>query len=72
MPSKPKSMSFEEKINALENIVSQIEAGKMTLEESLKAYEEGVKITRECREVLSKAEQKVEILAQENANKEAD
>lgn len=65
-------MSFEEKINALENIVSQIEAGKMTLEESLKAYEEGVKITRECREVLSKAEQKVEILAQENANKEAD
>lgn len=55
-------MGFEKKIERLEQIVSQMEDGELPLEESLKLFEEGVKLSRECQSQLAEAEQKVKIL----------
>lgn len=54
--------TFEESLNKLEVIVQKLEEGDLPLEESLKLFEEGVKLSRDCRERLSKAERRIEIL----------
>ena len=53
---------FEESLARLEDIVRKMEAGDMTLEESLKAFEEGIKLARLCSRKLDEAERRVEIL----------
>jgi exodeoxyribonuclease VII, small subunit len=53
---------FEEALGRLEDIVKSMEAGEMTLEESLKAFEEGIKLARLCSRKLDEAERRVEIL----------
>jgi len=53
---------FEEALERLEDIVRKMEAGDMTLEESLKAFEEGIKLARLCSRRLDDAERRVEIL----------
>jgi len=53
---------FEEAMGRLEDIVKKMEAGEMTLEESLKAFEEGIKLARLCSRKLDEAERRVEIL----------
>jgi exodeoxyribonuclease VII small subunit len=55
-------MDFEKKLNRLESIVSKMEKGDMALEESLKLFEEGVKLSRECQTQLTQAEAKVKQL----------
>ncbi len=55
-------MDFEKKLNRLEEIVGKMETGDLTLEESLKLFEEGVKLSRECNAQLAEAEQKVKLL----------
>jgi exodeoxyribonuclease VII small subunit len=55
-------MDFEKKLKRLEEIVGTMEKGSLPLEESLKLFEEGVKLSKECHEQLSKAEQKVKLL----------
>ena len=55
-------MDFEKKLGRLEEIVSKMEAGELTLEDSLKLFEEGVKLSRECNTQLTEAEQKVKLL----------
>lgn len=55
-------MSFEKKLTRLEEIVQKMEAGEMSLDESLKLFEEGVKLSRDCNKELSEAEQKVKKL----------
>ena len=54
--------SFEESLDALEQIVKQLEDGDLPLEQSLKLFEDGVKLSRECRERLTQAERRIEIL----------
>ncbi len=53
---------FEEALGRLEDIVKKMEAGDMNLEESLKAFEEGIKLARLCSRKLDEAERRVEIL----------
>ena len=53
---------FEEALGRLEDIVKRMEAGEMTLEESLKAFEEGIKLARLCSRRLDEAERRVEML----------
>ena len=53
---------FEEALGKLEDIVRKMETGDMTLEESLKAFEEGIKLARLCSRNLDEAERRVEIL----------
>lgn len=55
-------MSFEKKLTRLEEIVQKMEGGEMSLDDSLKLFEEGVKLSRECNKELSQAEQKVKKL----------
>ena len=56
---------FEEALEKLEEIVHRREAGEMTLEESLKAFEEGIKLSRLCAKKLDEADRRVEILLRE-------
>ncbi len=55
-------MDFEKKLTRLEEIVTKMEAGDLSLEDSLKLFEEGIKNSRECNDQLSKAEEKVKLL----------
>jgi exodeoxyribonuclease VII small subunit len=55
-------MDFEKKLSRLEEIVTKMEAGDLSLEDSLKFFEEGVKLSRECNTQLATAEQKVKVL----------
>ncbi len=56
---------FEEALGKLEEIVRRMEAGEMSLEESLKAFEEGIKLSRLCAKKLDEADRRVEILLRE-------
>lgn len=55
-------MDFEKKLTRLEEIVNQMEKGDLALEDSLKLFEEGVKLSRECHQKLNDAESKVKLL----------
>lgn len=66
MPRKKSLNSFEDALKELETLVDQMEQGDLTLEESLKSFERGVKLTRTCQTALQEAEQKVQILLEKN------
>jgi len=55
-------MDFEKRLNRLEEIVEKMESGELSLEDSLRLFEEGVKLSRECNTQLNEAEQKVKLL----------
>lgn len=55
-------MEFETNLKRLEEIVHKLEGGELQLEDSLKLFEEGVKISRLCSQKLNEAEKKVKVL----------
>ncbi len=57
-----KKMNFEESLKRLEEITERLESGELSLDESLKFFEEGVKLSRFCEQKLTETEQKVKIL----------
>lgn len=59
-PTAPKD--FESALAELEKIVAQMESGKLSLEDSLSAYERGASLLNFCREAISRAEQQVQML----------
>lgn len=59
-----KKPTFEEALEQLEELTRQIEQGEIGLEESITKYEEGMKLVQHCRDVLGKAEHKIEQLQQ--------
>jgi exodeoxyribonuclease VII small subunit len=59
---KKPPIDFEKTLKELEALVENLERGDLPLEESLKAFERGIALTRACQEALKEAEQKVEIL----------
>lgn len=66
MPRAKKTTDFETSLNELETLVNQIEQGDLSLEDALGAFEQGVKLTRECQSILDQAEQKVQVLIEKN------
>jgi exodeoxyribonuclease VII small subunit len=66
MPKKKSTTSFEDSLAELEQLVTQLEQGEISLEESLKSFERGVNLTRTCQKALREAEQKVQILLEKN------
>lgn len=64
--ARRKKLDYEASITELESLVERLEQGDLSLEESLKLYENGVLITRDCQEALSQAEQKVQLLLQQS------
>ena len=57
-----KSKSFEEMMHNLEEIAKDLESGNLTLDESVKKFEEGMQISKECSKILESAEKKITIL----------
>ncbi len=57
-----KKPTFEESLKTLESIADRIEQGQVGLEESIKLYEEGMKLAKHCRSALERAEQKIQQL----------
>lgn len=68
MPKKS-DKNFEEKLEELEKIAMQIEDGKLSLEDSISKFEEGIKLSKECTKILDDAEKKINILLE---NEEGD
>ncbi|MDO3383370.1 exodeoxyribonuclease VII small subunit [Gilvimarinus algae] len=66
MPAKKKALDLEASLNELETIVARMESGELTLEQSLEAFEQGIKLTRECQQRLTQAEQQVQALIAQN------
>ena len=64
-----KKEKFEDALQKLEAIVTQMEEGDLPLEETLKAFEEGVRLARFCASKLDEAERKVEKLMRDQAGK---
>ena len=58
--------TFENALSQLESIVSRLEDGDLPLEESLKLFEEGIKLSRFCNLKLNEAQKKVEVLLRGN------
>ncbi|MEK7385517.1 MAG: exodeoxyribonuclease VII small subunit [candidate division NC10 bacterium] len=59
-------LKFEDSLARLEQIVSQLEAGNLPLEESLKVFEEGIALARHCARYLEEAEKRIEILSKDD------
>ena len=57
-----KAVDFEKQLSNLEALVESLESGDLSLEDSLKSFEQGIKVARECQTALKQAEQKVELL----------
>jgi exodeoxyribonuclease VII small subunit len=62
MAGKSKTQSFESAMSELEQVVSNMESGKLSLEESLAAYKRGVELLQFCRASLDDAQQQVRVL----------
>jgi exodeoxyribonuclease VII small subunit len=60
--------SFEQMMGRLEELVSTLERGDLSLEESIRAFEEGIKLVKECTAVLGQAEKRIQHLTQEGAS----
>jgi exodeoxyribonuclease VII small subunit len=60
-------LKFEDCLGRLEQIVSALEAGNLSLEESLKIFEEGIAMSRHCARYLEDAQRRIEILAKDDA-----
>ena len=58
-------VDFEQALAELEELVSRMESGTLSLEDSLKAFERGIKVTRDCQAALRAAELRVKALTQE-------
>lgn len=65
-------IDFEAALAELEELVDQMEAGEMTLEDSLRAFERGVKLTRHCQSALRTAELKIKKLTADNQLEDLD
>lgn len=64
MSKKPPT--FEEALKQLETIAEQIEQGKIGLEESIARYEEGMALVKQCRDILARAELRIQQLQVQN------
>jgi len=59
-------LSFEQALKRLNALVEKLESGQLPLEESVAAFEEGVKLTRRCEALLDSAEQRLQVLNKED------
>ena len=66
MKENNKENNFEEKMEQLEKIVTDLEKGDMNLDDSLIKFEEGMKLSKECSRILDDAEKKITILLEKD------
>lgn len=70
MARKKAALDFEQSLTDLQNLVERLETGELTLEDSLAAFEQGIRLTRDCQAALAQAEQKVQILLERDGELE--
>lgn len=63
-----KGVNFEEKMKDLEQIAKDLESGNLTLDDSVKKFEEGMEISKECSKILEDAEKRISILIKDSSN----
>jgi exodeoxyribonuclease VII small subunit len=63
------TVKFEEALARLEAIVAELERGELPLEDSMRVFEEGIKLSRVCLKMLEEAERKVEVLVKDKDGK---
>lgn len=61
-----KPLNFEKSLSDLEALVERMEEGDMSLEESLKAFENGIRLTQHCQQALTQAQQRVQMLIEQD------
>lgn len=66
MARKKAAPDFEQSLSELQTLVERLESGELSLEDSLSAFEQGIRLTRDCQGALSQAEQKVQILLRDS------
>jgi len=59
---KEQQPDFEKALSELENLVSKLESGELSLDQSLACFKRGVELTRHCQSMLDQAQQTVEVL----------
>jgi exodeoxyribonuclease VII small subunit len=64
--AEPQKKNFETSLSSLEQIVRELERGDLALEDSLKLFEDGVRLARECQERLNQAERRIEVLMRDS------
>ena len=69
MTKEDKQMHFEEAFKRLEQIVGNLESGDLSLEESMKLFEEGIGLTEACKSRLDDAEKKIQLLLKNSDGK---
>ncbi len=62
MARKKTAPDFEQSLSELQTLVERLESGALSLEDSLSAFEQGIRLTRDCQAALGQAEQKVQLL----------
>ncbi|MBC9252330.1 exodeoxyribonuclease VII small subunit [Pseudomonas alcaligenes] len=62
MARKKAAVDFEQSLADLQQLVERLEGGELSLEDSLSAFEQGIRLTRDCQAALAQAEQKVQVL----------
>lgn len=67
---KKQGVDFEAALEELEGLVERMEEGELSLEESLKTYERGIALSRACQKSLDAAEQRIQILSENNGDAE--
>ena len=70
--SNESNVDFESALKELENLVSKMEDGELSLDDSLKAFERGIELTRSCQSSLQKAELRIQMLTENDVLKEID
>ena len=70
--SNDAEVDFESALKELETLVSRMESGELSLDESLKAFERGVELTRKCQSSLEAAELRVQTLTQDKELEDSD
>ena len=68
MAKKKQGHDFEQSLTDLEQLVEQMESGELSLEKALETFEQGIQLTRNCQTMLSEAEQKVQLLTNDNGS----
>ena len=66
MARKKASLDFEQSLDDLQTLVERLENGELSLEDSLSAFENGIRLTRDCQSALAQAEQKVQVLLEKD------
>ncbi len=70
MARKKVAVDFEQSLADLQQLVERLEGGELSLEDSLTAFEQGIRLTRDCQSALAQAEQKVQVLLERDGELE--